>query len=89
MTNWNEIENSRAKAHEKHGDRSIENLPATHPDWLAILGEEFGEVAKELTYDGSNGLNGLRSELIDVISVASAWLDKVDRLMLAKWNIEQ
>jgi NTP pyrophosphatase (non-canonical NTP hydrolase) len=43
----------------------------------AILGEEFGEVAAALTYD--KDASTLRAELIDVLAVASAWVDAIDR----------
>jgi hypothetical protein len=68
---------ARLKAHAKHGANSIESIPADDPRWLAILVEEIGEVANALTYDGPK--EGLRAELIDVMAVASAWLDSVDK----------
>lgn len=46
-----EIAAGRIKAHAKHGANSIEATPAESLQWLAILGEEFGEAAHELTYD--------------------------------------
>jgi hypothetical protein len=94
MTDWTEVEHARAKAHAKHGDDSIEGLDASDPRWLAILVEEGGEtseanllawnallqarigrVAHEQTYDATGSL---RSELVDVLAVASAWLDALD-----------
>jgi NTP pyrophosphatase (non-canonical NTP hydrolase) len=73
---WEEIEQARARAHQKHGDNSIESEPNGSPRWLPILVEEIGEVANALTYDGPAG--SLRAELIDVIAVASAWVDAID-----------
>lgn len=70
---------NRLRAHAKHGGSeggSMEEMASDRPSWLAILGEEFGEVARSLTYDGTSNL---RDELIDVISVASAWVDAIDR----------
>ncbi|MGN8049567.1 WDGH domain-containing protein [Curtobacterium sp. 22159] len=94
MTDWTEIEQARAKAHAKHGDNSIEGITADDPRWLSILAEEGGEtseatllawnallqarlgrVAHEQTYDATGSLRG---ELIDVLAVASAWLDALD-----------
>lgn len=41
-------------------------------DKLAVLGEEFGEVCRALTYDGS--LEGdLKAELLQVATMALAW----------------
>lgn len=69
LINW-----AREKAHAKHGLNSIEALPASDPDWLAILAEEFGEVAHALTYDSRDN-QALANELLDVMAVAGAWLD--------------
>jgi len=72
-----EILQARERAHEKHGANSIESVPAReYGQWLAILGEEFGEVAGTLTYDKST--KDLRSELIDLAVVATAWIDAID-----------
>jgi NTP pyrophosphatase (non-canonical NTP hydrolase) len=73
---WREILDARRKAHEKHGDNSIEGLASQDPSWLTILVEEVGEVAQQLTYDHDR--SGLRSELVDVLAVASAWLASLD-----------
>lgn len=73
---YREVLRSRDAAHRKHGDNSIEREPAGSPRWLAILGEEFGEVCRALTYDGTADLRG---ELLDVLAVASAWIDALDR----------
>lgn len=71
------------RAADLHGE------PADRPgrDWLAILAEEFGEVAMEVTKgevppvnrDRSEYLTDLRSELVQVASVAMRWLAAVDR----------
>ena len=72
---WNEVFASRRRADEKHGNKSIGRLKATDARWLSILVEEIGEVANALTYDTSKNI---RAELIDVLSVASAWVDALD-----------
>lgn len=74
---YQEVERARLKAHEKHGENSIEVEPADSPRWLAILVEEIGEVANALTYDGPQ--DNLRAELVDVLAVASAWVASIDR----------
>lgn len=73
---WAEILAARQAAHHKHGENSIECLPADNPAWLPILVEELGEIANALTYDGDP--TALRGELIDLLAVASAWLAAVD-----------
>jgi len=83
-----EVDAARRAADEKHGARSIERLSALHPAWAPVLGEEFGEVMHELTYDSlvdatsgeplspdeleAGRLQRLRAELIDLLAVASA-----------------
>jgi NTP pyrophosphatase (non-canonical NTP hydrolase) len=77
---YREVLTARRHAHEKHGDNSIEAHGPNAPAWLPILGEEFGELCAELTYDKNTGdLTRLRAELIDVLAVASAWVDAIDR----------
>lgn len=71
-----EVELARRAAHDKHGANSIEAQPWDSSRWLPILVEEVGEVANALTYDGP--ANKLRDELIDVLAVASAWVDAYD-----------
>lgn len=71
------IQLAREAAHAKHGPDSIEGQPADSPKWLAILTEEVGEVAHELTYDAEGG--DILHELIQVAAVASAWADAIMR----------
>lgn len=73
---YREVRAARDAAHAKHGDNSIEMVYPASPRWLAILVEEIGEVANALTYDGPKA--NLRGELIDVLAVASAWVDSID-----------
>jgi NTP pyrophosphatase (non-canonical NTP hydrolase) len=72
---YGEVIAARKKAHAKHAENSIESVDPASLQWVAILGEEFGEVCRALTYDGSTDL---RAELIDVLAVASAWVDAID-----------
>ena len=71
---------AREAADLKHGADSIERLPTRdRAHWLACLMEETGEVAHVLTYDGAEDIGDehqqLADELLDVLAVASAWLD--------------
>lgn len=75
---YGEIIAARRKAHAKHGDNSIESVAIDDLQMLAILAEEFGELAHELTYDTTNGPGAKRAELIDIASVVTAWIDKID-----------
>lgn len=91
-----EVVAGRLRAHEKHGDQSIEAIEATDLRWLSILVEEVGETAHELTYDAQRRvdvysgeplppaeqrkrhLEELRKELLDVATVAVAWIASID-----------
>lgn len=92
-----EIAASRHRAHDKHGENSIETIDPESPLRLAILAEEGAEVAEVMvdlfahtllnkalgrvahsgTYDAEKGT--LRDELVDVASVAVAWIAAIDR----------
>lgn len=65
-----ELAAAASQADDKHKQNSILRLQANDPQWLAILTEEIGEVAHELTYDSDGSL---RDELIQVAAVAAAW----------------
>lgn len=71
-----EVRSARMAAHVKHGEKSIEKLSSVDRAWLPVLVEEIGEVANAMTYDGAADM---RAELIDVMAVASAWIDALDR----------
>lgn len=71
-----ELLGGRTRAHAKHGDNSIEAIDPADPRWLATLVEEVGEAAHELTYDSDGDL---RAELVDVATVAIAWIAAIDR----------
>ena len=80
-----EVWEGRIKAHQKHGSNSIEAIDADDPRWLAILTEELGEVAHELTYDAKGGSR--RAELIDVATVCFAWIAAMDRLDMWEYAV--
>lgn len=72
-----EVYAGRIAAHQKHGENSIEAVPGRNiARWLPILGEEFGEVCESLTYDKDPA--NLRAELLDVATVAIAWIAALD-----------
>lgn len=78
-----EIAQGRATAHAKHGTQSIEGQ-SSGDRLLAILTEEVGEVARAMNeYALGNTTHeeagqAIRAELIDVMTVASAWVAKFD-----------
>lgn len=64
-------------AYLKHNEHSVFNPEMPPLEKLAILVEEVGEVAHELTYDTDDSLENLRSELIQVASVALTWYESL------------
>jgi hypothetical protein len=79
---WTEVADERARAHEKHGDNSMESWATTDLTRLSILLEEVGEgVAKEFNDAVIEGravdLPKLRRELVQVSAMAGAWADAI------------
>lgn len=77
MSVYDDIRLERERAFKLHGEASIERLPADAPEWLAILTEEVGEVARALLESDSDPRlsSDLYAELIQVAAVASAWAE--------------
>lgn len=79
-----ELVAKRAKAHEKHGDKSIENV-GNYDRLMTILTEEVGEVAMAINdaivdnWSDEQIAWNVRLELIDVMTVCSAWVARIDR----------
>lgn len=64
------------RAYDKHGELNTMDAPTRDDGFrLAILVEEVGEVAKELTYDHQDEgqPDRLRQELIQVGAMAATW----------------
>lgn len=82
-TIYDEVRDERARAHAKHGEKSMEGWPADHPLRLPILVEEVGEVAKAMNEAALSGLPmdhpdvraEMRAELVQVAAMATAWAD--------------
>lgn len=75
------IEHERRRAHELHGDKSMEGCDPLGPRPLRILVEEVGEVAKvQNEFDlgkltEAEALKELMDELVQVGAMASAFHD--------------
>jgi len=80
---YRDIHAERIRAHEKHGanGNSRENAEAMDPEWLPILGEEFGEVCRWFTYDSERDISELRDELIQVAAMSAAWIESIDEMI--------
>ena len=79
---YDDVHEERERAHAKHGAKgnSRENAAWDEHEWLAVLTEELGEAAHELTYDtGPGARERLRKELVQVAAMACAWIDSIDR----------
>lgn len=79
-----EIRNERDRQERRHGPRTMANPRMDPFEALAILAEEFGELAKEVV-DLKNGAGllleaerRLRSELVQVAACAVAWLEGLE-----------
>lgn len=70
-----DVEAERRRQDEKWGSQA--HMPGL---WLAILGEEFGEVATEVAEGGAHGLDrdAYRAELVQVAAVAVAAIEALD-----------
>lgn len=73
------IQEEATRAHLKHGEHSMLGAGYTSGDRLAILMEEVGEVAHELTYDQSGDQAALMSELVQVAAMAATWIEFLNR----------
>ena len=77
----NAIQAEATRAHRKHGEHSMMGELYTSGDRLAILVEEVGEVAHELTYDqggpgvGEGRYTELMAELTQVAAMAASWME--------------
>lgn len=74
-----EIRAERVRQNAKWGEQNH-----TPIEWIAILGEEFGEASKEalenhFKYANNTGLANYRKELIQVAAVAVQMIECLDR----------
>lgn len=69
------IQAEATKAYLKHGEHSMLGPHYTSGERLAILVEEVGEVAHELTYDQDGDKGNLVRELIQVCAMAASWVE--------------
>jgi hypothetical protein len=69
------IQAEATRAHLKHGEHSMLGPQYTAHERLAILVEEVGEVAHELTYDQDGDRDKLVKELIQVAAMAASWVE--------------
>lgn len=77
---YTDVQAERERAHRKHVNDptgSAEHRDWNDLEWLAILGEEFGEVCKAMCERDTP--EHLREELIQVAAMACAWSDAVAR----------
>ena len=71
------IQAEATRAYLKHGQHSMLGPDYSSGDRLAILVEEVGDVAQELTYDHGGGQrrDELVKELIQVAAMAASWVE--------------
>lgn len=61
------------RAHALHGENAMIAPRVTDEERLPILGEEFGEVCRGLTYDNNEGAEHLVEELEQLAAMAVSW----------------
>lgn len=73
-----EIFAERMRAHDLHvaSGNSMEEKGYENPSWLPVIMEEVGEVARAINDDQT--VSHLRTELIQVMAMCSAWVDAID-----------
>ena len=74
----NAIQAEATRAHLKHGAHSMLGPHYSSGDRLAILVEEVGEVAHELTYDQDGDKTKLVRELVQVAAMAASWVEAIE-----------
>jgi len=79
------IESEYIRAHVKHAGHTPKSQHMSDGERLAILGEEFGEVCRALTYDNGNA-EKLVAELIQVAAMAAAWVEYAESVRDARRN---
>ena len=72
------IQAEATRAHLKHGQNSMLGEQYSPHERLAILVEEVGEVAHELTYDQDGDRVKLVKELIQVAAMAASWIEVLE-----------
>ena len=71
------IQTEATRAHLQHADHSMLNPGMELWERLAILGEEFGEVCRAVTYDNGSR-DKLEGELIQVAAMAASWIEAMN-----------
>lgn len=72
------IQAEATRARVKHGEHSMLGPRYSSGERLAILVEEVGEVAHELTYDQAGDRDKLVKELIQVAAMAASWVEYLE-----------
>jgi hypothetical protein len=79
---WDEVKRESSRATRLH----IQPAYRTGPNWLAMVAEEFGEVAKEvmkgdvqLVTEREEYLRLLREELVQLASASVRWIAAIDQ----------
>jgi hypothetical protein len=80
------VSNERHRQEQLKAEGRFLNTPAdsvmTPSETLAVLGEEFGEVAREVAESVAGkplATDRLRAELVQVAAVCVAWVERLDR----------
>ena len=71
-----DVLDERSRQNEKWGEQNHDDLY-----WLAVAGEEFGELAQAIlhTQSGGKAAGTTRAELVQLVAVGLQWLESIDR----------
>lgn len=94
-----EIRAERIRAHQKHDTNggSMERKRWADPVWLAVVGEEYGELCRAVceralgNQDEHQTADHLREELVQVAAMVTAWIDAIDAMFQGngdrRWHV--
>ncbi len=77
-TVWHEVIERRHLMHKQAGPESMETWAPADIAWVGLLEDAEGDVVDART-DASGGHGDPREALIDLLAVASAWVDAFDQ----------
>lgn len=90
---YSAVHRERIRAHEKHHNKpggSMEMKDHDDPDWLPVLVEELGEVARVLCEHRHGRLtdderdDALHLELVQVAAMSAAWIEAIHETVRAR-----
>lgn len=76
-TVWHEVTERRRTLHQQAGEASMETWTPADPAWTGVLQDVHDDVQQARA--DATSLRDPREALIDLLAVASAWIDAFDQ----------